>query len=45
MNEDQDTNAAEPAPRTTNKKLDAKTLKLMLIIVGSLVMLVAFNMR
>lgn len=45
MNEEQETNAGDTTPRATNKKLDAKTLLLMVAVVGTLVLLVALNMK
>lgn len=45
MNEEQETNAGDVAPPARNKRPDAKTLLLMVAIVGTLVLLVAFNMK
>lgn len=45
MHEEQETNAGDLAPRATNKRPDAKTLLLMVAIVGTLVLLVVFNMK
>jgi hypothetical protein len=45
MNEEQETNAGDTAPRATSKKMDAKTLLLMVAVVGTLVLLIAFNMK
>lgn len=45
MNEDQNVEAGEAAPLTTNKKLDPRTLLIMVAVTGGLVLLVALNMK
>jgi len=45
MNEDQSIDAGESVPQPTNKKLDRKTLLLMVAVIAGLVALVALNMK
>ncbi len=45
MNEEQSIDAAESAPQATSKKLDPRTLLIMVAVIGGLVALIALNMK
>jgi hypothetical protein len=45
MNEDQSIDAGESAPQATTKKLDPRTLLILVAVIGGLVALVALNMK